>query len=163
MLKSSVLCKHFCVEKPSLNQPVCHKQLNLLGRFFKMELSRADPVRSKSSAAGPGLTGNGRGPTGCPATPHTTIGKCRVGNSLPLFPARRSQLQPTGTHPARDREGFALLLRQWPVNSEISFWAVSGHFLFVSQGIGDQTPSLCCEISSQVQLVAVSVTDTTAT
>uniref|UniRef100_A0A8D2PZN4 LIM and cysteine rich domains 1 n=1 Tax=Zosterops lateralis melanops TaxID=1220523 RepID=A0A8D2PZN4_ZOSLA len=46
-------------------------------------------------------------------------------------------------------EGFALLLRQWPVNSEISFWAVFGRFLFVSQGIGDQTPSLCCEISSQ--------------
>lgn len=80
-----------------------------------------------------------------------------------LVPGQEKLTASTGTHPARDREGFALLLRQWPVNSEISFWAVFGRFLFVSQGIGDQTPSLCCEISSQVQLVAVSVTDTTAT
>lgn len=52
MLKSSVLCKHFSVEKPSLNQPMCHKQLNLFAKLFKMEFSSADPGRSKSNAAG---------------------------------------------------------------------------------------------------------------
>lgn len=157
MLKSSVLCKHFRVEKPSLNQPMCHKQLNLFAGFFKMEFSSADPVRSKSSA-NPGLTENGRGPTGCPATPHTTIGKWET----PFPCSRPGEVNCIHRHSPSPRQG-GLCSALEAVKSETSFWAVFGRFLFASQGIGDQTPSLCCEISSQVQLVAVSVADPTAT
>lgn len=69
-LKSSVLCRHFCVEKPSLNQQMGHKQLNLFAEFFRMEFQEANPMQLHA-----GVTGNGREPSGCPGTPHATIEK----------------------------------------------------------------------------------------
>lgn len=109
VLKSSVLGKHFCVEKPSLNQPVCHEQLNPFAKFFKLEFSSAGPVRSKSNAAGCWSGREWQGPNWLPC-PSSHYNRKMPEWETPFPCSGQEQLTvpppwPTGTNPASHWRG----------------------------------------------------------